>query len=367
MKKIMILAAVATTLAACNSDEMPEYKDPNVIYMTAGVDAVATTTRSAVTDFPNQTDGSAKIAVVARYIENDELATDWNSPYIDHQPATVGGIDGADTGYNFTWTTQQYWPVGGNKLQFIAYSPVISDSKSTMTINTTDNEKLDITLPATDTDMPDIIVANKNAESNDIIGFKKNSTDENGNVVDGAQDPVTINFQLKHILSQLDVKIKGSNINSTNAAIVSKVQVIVAKAHVQKTFDMKADLTPASNAGWTAGAEAAGDLTYEYTNSNNGWSLTTSEITANGSRPILLFPNTQASITIRIFVKDSNTVTETQLQDIVLSSATSGGSNANLVTGKKTTLTVTIAGTDVVLSGAVTGWTDLGNFGATIH
>lgn len=366
MKKIMILAAVAATLAACNSDEMPEYRDPNVIYMTAGVDAVATTTRSAVTDFPNQSGGNAKIAVVARYIENEGLATDWSNPYIDHKPAKVGGIDGPDTGYNFTWETQQYWPVGGNKLQFIAYSPVIGDSKGTMSINDTENEKLDITLPATDTDMPDIIVANKNAEGTDITGFKKN-TDEDGNVVDGAQDPVTINFQLKHILSQLDVKVKGDNINGTNTAVVSKVQVIVAKAHVKKTFDMTADLTPASNAGWTAGAEASGDLTYEYTNNSSGWNLTTNEITANGSRPILLFPDTQASITVRIFVKDSGTVTETQLKDIVLSSASGSGSNASLVTGKKTTLTVTIAGTDVVLSGAVTAWEDLGTYTTTIH
>lgn len=363
MKKIMILAAVAATLAACNSDEMPEYKDPNVIYMTAGVDAVATTTRSAVTDFPNQSGGSAKIAVVARYIENDGLATNWNNPYIDHQPATVGGIDDAD-GYNFTWETQQYWPVGGNKLQFIAYSPIADNS--TMTVNTTDNEKLDISLPAKDTDMPDIIVANKNAEGSDITGFKKN-TDEDGNIIDGAQNPVTINFQLKHILSQLDVKVKGSNINGTNAAVVSKVQVIVAKAHIKKTFDMKADLAPASNAGWTAGTEASDDLTYEYTNNSSGWNLTTSEITANGSRPILLFPNTQASITVRIFVKDSGAVTETQLKDIILSNASGIGSNASLVTGKKTTLTVTIAGTDVVLSGAVTAWQDLGTYTATIH
>lgn len=361
----MVLAAVAATLAACNNDEMPEYRDPNVIYMTAGVDAVATTTRSAVADFPNQNDGSAKIAVVARYIENDGLATDWSSPYIDHQPATVGGIDKAD-GYNFTWTTQQYWPVGGNKLQFIAYSPIISDSNSTMAINASEKEKLDITLPADNTQMPDIIVANKNAEGSDITGFKKN-TDADGNVVAGAQDPVTINFQLKHILSQLDVKVKGSNTNTTNAAKVSKVQVIVGKAHVKKIFDMKADLTPASNAGWTAGAEADGDITYEYTNSNSGWDLTTSEITANGTRPILLFPDTQASITIRIFVKDSDAANETQLQDIVLSSATALGNNASLTTGKKTTLTVTIKGKEIVLGGAVTDWESLGTFTVIIQ
>lgn len=62
MKKIMILATVAAALAACNNEEdaFVDNRDPNVIYMTAGVDAVAVT-RAEVATFPNASGGSAKL------------------------------------------------------------------------------------------------------------------------------------------------------------------------------------------------------------------------------------------------------------------------------------------------------------------
>ncbi|RGN33769.1 hypothetical protein DXB65_14880 [Bacteroides oleiciplenus] len=312
MKKIMILAAVAATLAACNNDEdaFVDNRDPNVIYMTAGVDATAVMTRT-LNGFPNQDMESAKIAVVARYTENENLATDWTAPYIDNQPATVSDKDG---GYSFTWITAQYWPVGGNKLQFIAYSPIVDESNGCIATNV-DKKSLTITLPATDnTQMPDIIVANRTDESNDegkkIIGYKENTSAGDG-VNEGAQNPVTINMQFRHILSQLDVKVKGNKVNATNEAVVSKVEVIVAAAATKKTFDMEKDLTPAIEAGFTA--ESGAESKYTYTGS---WSLNSGTHTVN-SRCIYLFPETERSVTVRIYVKDASTLTsETQLPDV---------------------------------------------------
>lgn len=365
MKKIMTLAVVAATLAACSNDEgmTVDTRDPNVIYMTAGVDATAVMTRT-LNGFPNQQGENAKIAVVARYIENEDLATDWTSPYIDNKMATVSDKAGG-SGYSFTWQADQYWPVGGNKLQFIAYSPIVDESNSCIATNS-DKKSLTITLPETDnTKMPDIIVANRTDESNNedkrIIGFKENTTkgDGSGSVNKGEQNPVEINMQFRHILSQLDVKVQGSKINTTNEAVVSKVKVIVANTATKKTFDMEADLTPATTEGFTN--ENGTASTYTYTGS---WSLNSGTHTVNGSRCIYLFPETESAVTVRIYVKDASALAdETQLPDVVLSSANGGV----LKKGKKTTLTVTIEGTKITLTGGVSAWEDQGNYNATIH
>ena len=82
-------------------------------------------------------------------------------------------------------------------------------------------------MAATHTDIPDVIVANKTSKGNDIKGKKENTGDPNGPGT-GAQTPVTVDFQFKHILSQLDVVVKGKN--SNNKAVIDKVEVIVDKA-----------------------------------------------------------------------------------------------------------------------------------------
>lgn len=346
MKKIIILAAVAATLAACNNDEnaFVDNRDPNVIYMTAGVDAVVVT-RAAVTSFPNGANGSAKIAVVARYT-NTDLATDWNSPYVDHVSANVAEHQ---LGYAFNWETgsTQYWPVSGEELQFLAYSPIANSS--TVKKNATAN-KLDISLAATHTDMPDVIVANKTPGNTDIKGQKVNTGGSDGPTA-GTQNPVTVGFQFKHILSQLDVVVKGANSNSNT--VIDKVEVIVDKAQVKKTFDMTSDLT-ANAAGWETGGNAAGDLTYTYNSLGN---LSTGT-TINGATPILLFPGTQSGIKVKVWVKDNGATSAVELPTVTLSDAkTTGGANATLQTGKKTTLTITVNGVQIAdMQGGVTDW-----------
>lgn len=345
MKKIMILAAVAATLAACNNDEnaFVDNRDPNVIYMTAGVDAVVVT-RAAVTTFPNY-NGSAKIAVVARYT-NIALATDWSSPYVDHVSANVAEHQ---LGYAFNWEagSTQYWPVSGEELQFLAYSPIANNS--TVKKNATAN-KLDISLAATHTDMPDVIVANKTPGNEDIKGQKVNTGGSDGPTA-GTQNPVTVGFQFKHILSQLDVVVKGANSNSNT--VIDKVEVIVDKAQVKKTFDMTSDLT-ANAAGWQAGGDATGDLTYTYNSLGN---LSTGT-TINGATPILLFPGTQSGIKVKVWVKDNGATSAVELPTVTLSDAkTTGGTNATLQTGKKTTLTITVNGVQIAdMQGGVTDW-----------
>lgn len=359
MKKIMILATVAATLAACNNEEdaFVDNRDPNVIYMTAGVDAVAVT-RAEVATFPNALDGSAKIAVVARYT-NTALATDWNSPYINHVSANVA--NGSDSNFAFNWLANgtQYWPVSGEELQFLAYSPI--DNSSTVTKNATAN-KINISLAATHTDMPDVIVANKTSQNEDITGKKENTGDQNGPGT-GAQNPVTVDFQFKHILSQLDVMVKGKN--SNDKAKIDKVEVIVDKAQVKKNFDMTVDLT-ANAEGWDTNGDAEGDLTYTYTSPGN---LSTGGTTINGTTPILLFPDTQDNIKVKVWVKDDSSEA-VELPTVTLSDAiTVGGSGkATLQTGKKNTLTITVKGVEISgMQGGVTEWTSNGEFNADIQ
>ena len=358
MKKIMILATVAATLAACNNEEdaFVDNRDPNVIYMTAGVDAVAVT-RAAVASFPNVSGGNAKIAVVARYT-NTALATDWSSPYINHVSANVA--EGSDSNFAFNWEVggTQYWPVSGEELQFLAYRPI--DNSGTVTKNATAN-KINISLAATHTDIPDVIVANKTSKGNDIKGKKENTGDPNGPGT-GAQTPVTVDFQFKHILSQLDVVVKGKN--SNNKAVIDKVEVIVDKAQVKKIFDMTVDLT-ANAAGWDTNGDAGGDLTYTYTSLGN---LSTGGTTINGDTPILLFPDTQNNIKVKVWVKDDSSAA-VELPTVTLSDATTGGGgNATLQTGKKTTLTITVNGVEISgMQGGVTDWTSNGEFNADIQ
>lgn len=358
MKKIIILAAVAATLAACNNDEnaFVDNRDPNVIYMTAGVDAVVVT-RAAVTSFPNGANGSAKIAVVARYT-NTDLATDWNSPYVNHVSANVA--EGSDFTFNWETGSTQYWPVSGEELQFLAYSPIANSS--TVTKNAIAN-KLDISLAATHTDMPDVIVANKTPGNTAIKGQKVNTGGSDGPTA-GTQNPVTVGFQFKHILSQLDVVVKGANSNSNT--VIDKVEVIVDKAQVKKTFDMTSDLT-ANAAGWQAGGDATGDLTYTY-NSLGG--LSTGGTTINSTTPILLFPGTQSGIKVKVWVKDNGATSAVELPTVTLSDAkTTGGTNATLQTGKKTTLTITVNGVQIAgMQGGVTDWVaDSNNYNADIQ
>ncbi len=359
MKKIMILATVAATLAACNNEEdaFVDNRDPNVIYMTAGVDAVAVTRAEAAT-FPNASSGTPKIAVVARYT-NTKLATDWSSPYIDHVSANVANGSGSNFAFNWEASDTQYWPVSGEELRFLAYSPI--DNSSTVIKNPDTANKINISLAATHTDMPDVIVANKTSQNEDITGKKENTGDQNGPGT-GAQKPVTVDFQFKHILSQLDVVVKGKN--SNNKAVIDKVEVIVDKAQVKKIFDMTVDLT-ANAAGWDTNGDAGGDLTYTYTSLGN---LSTGGTTINGDTPILLFPDTQNNIKVKVWVKDDSSAA-VELPTVTLSDATTGGGgNATLQTGKKTTLTITVNGVEISgMQGGVTDWTSNGEFNADIQ
>ena len=171
-----------------------------------------------------------------------------------------------------------------------------------------------------------------------------------------------MDFQFKHILSQLDVVVKGKN--SNNKAVIDKVEVIVDKAQVKKIFDMTVDLT-ANAAGWDTNGDAGGDLTYTYTSLGN---LSTGGTTINGDTPILLFPDTQNNIKVKVWVKDDSSAA-VELPTVTLSDATTGGGgNATLQTGKKTTLTITVNGVEISgMQGGVTDWTSNGEFNADIQ
>ncbi|WP_081743711.1 fimbrillin family protein [Bacteroides timonensis] len=259
-----------------------------------------------------------------------------------YRPRAGGGKDS----YAFTWTTAQYWPVGGEELQFMAYSPVAN----TVTVkkNATDKKQLDISLSdaaAGHTAMADVIVSTKDAADSgkDIKGHKEES----------AQTPTSINFHFTHILSQLAVQVKGLHSNAD--AYITKVEV--KATHIAKTYDL-------TTSGWSGNADESG-ITYTYNNGGNGWQLsTTAATTVNGETPILLFPGTQASTVATVYVKDGAAGQETKLPAVTLSDVNS----ASLETGQKTTLVITVEGVSIAgLTGSVTAWTDKGTYNATIQ
>ena len=65
---------------------------------------------------------------------------------------------------------------------------------------------------------------------------------------------------------------------------------------------MTVDLT-ANAEGWDTNGDAEGDLTYTYTSPGN---LSTGGTTINGTTPILLFPDTQDNIKVKVWVKDDS-------------------------------------------------------------
>ena len=390
MKKILFLAAVTVTLVACNNDDETlkvDNRDPNVIWLTAGVDASAVVTRAAVNTFPNATESGATIAVVARYTKNGvgESAQEydnWDNLHVDHVPADVQ--DGAVTeggsevaAFKFAWPASaiQYWPTAGRELQFLAYSPVadgtIIKAKLPVAVETegkVDNAKIDITLPKEYNKMPDIIVASHNKDGELIKGYKKPLSESTSG--ESEQSVEEVNFQFKHILSQLVLKVKSAG---DDGATLKKAEILIGENSVNGIFDMTADMegvSPSVNAqGWSTGKAATGGYTYEYTelgyfSQENGNTITVTE------NPLLLIPDTQKEIKVRLTLSDADGGNE-DVQDVVcLSDAVLGSSDthAALVMGKTTTLTITISRKAITgMTGSVTEWVELGDYGIVIE
>lgn len=355
MKKIIILAAVAATLAACNNDmEMAtDSREADVICMSAGIEATATTTTRAAS-LPT---GSSQIAVVACYTDPalyptpNDAATKWDAPYVDHQKADV--ISVSSKTYNFSWTedNKQYWPEQGEEIQLIAYSPIAMDGSC---VTTPRGSKIDVSLPDRPEDMPDVIVANKTPKRGDVTGRKTYGKDANGKPIK-IQNPEKVQFDFTHVLSRLSVYLNAQGGNPANPTIVSRIQVIIDKSAQKKTLDM-ADKT------WTAGEAAANDIVYTYDNDGKGWTL--SAQSKNASKT-LLFPDTQSSVKVRIFINDTEGVlSEVQLDDILPGNF----DKLHFSKGNTTGLYVTIKeNKEVSLRGSVTAWENTGDYSVSIH
>lgn len=314
---LFVTFACVFALAACNNESnMPEPSlGPVRISMSADVSNVIG--RADVTSFPNAVSGAAQVAVVARKTD----AAIWTDPYIDNAIANVGA---SASGYSLAWADghDQFWPANGDELTFIAYSPV--SAKSSVTT-------LDVSL--TD-ETPDVIVALTKDGINPVTG-KKPST---------SQAPSGINFFFKHILSQLQVKVKDNNPDMN----VTRVDIVVASGECVKVYDMP-------NSTWTQGSAPAENKIYRY---SKMMGFGNSALEVVNPDPVLLFPGTQSSVTIELYAGD-DLIASKRLDEFKDSEQVA----ASLVEGKKTTLIITLAdNSQMTMTAGVSDWEELGEY-----
>lgn len=336
----MILAAVAATLAACSNEEgmTIENRDPDVIYLSGGVDAVSTTrVVNYASEFPYD-----DISVVARLTENTES---WEDLYIDHQTANVTDKTGNFMSLKWPDEQTQHWPKQHKELQFLAYSPISNAAMTKLTQN-----KMDIQLSA---DIPDILVANKEeAEGSEDIKGKKPERD--GEICE-------VRFAFKHILSQLIISVKGNSEQTT----IKQLKITIDKSQLNKTFDLTADLTGTlvqkMVPGWSAGTEAGEDLVYTFDYSNQDLQLELA--------PILLFPGIEKYVKIDITIQEKGHEA-IQMPTVTLSDAKTDEDKGFglLATGKSTRVAITIADLQINnMVGTLTDWGFNGNYSTTIE
>lgn len=315
----VVFTAAVLLFNACNSGSKMPSPAFNDVLINLSADVKDVVQRAAAADFPNAAAGAAQVAVIAR----KSAAPDWSELYINHKFADVGS---AAAGYSLSWATgnEQYWPSNGDGLTFAAYSPVAAGGAGL---------SLDVALGSA---TPDVIVATTKDGITPITGRK-----------DGAsQSPPSVNFHFKHILSQLQVKIN----NATDDLDVTKVEIAVAVDECVKSYEITSGV-------WTPGTAPAEVRTYSYSKAA-GYGGGTAEVV--NSVPVLLFPGTQASVTIKLYAGQNEELFAGKTVDEFKDS---GQVAASLVAGMKTILTLKIAGTEIEgMTASVEDWEVLGEY-----
>jgi hypothetical protein len=296
------------------------------IKMSANVRSVLV--RADVSSFPNASDdGTAQVSVLA----HKTSAADWSDLYIDNAIANVGSTS---SGYSLTWAEghEQVWPSSGEELTFVAYSPISAGSGATT---------LDVVLADDFYETTDVIVAHTKDGTNPITGMKSGS----------GQTPSSINFLFEHILSQLAVRVN----NMASDMKVGYVEVVVGRDGCAKVYDL-------STRQWSDGSAPAMDKTY--TNSNLLGGFGSGGVQDVFDSPILLLPGTESEVTINLYnVRGGSLIASKKVSDF----KDSEGVFAELVSGKRTTVTLTIS--DGSLDGMTAGvqdWEELGEYGVEI-
>ena len=297
MNRLLTLAAVAMTLAACNS----EIDDLNVeIRLKSGLDVQQTDTRAATTIQSTQFDKDAAIDVyISEATKEGQAAT---TTYGQPLTYTIGEDGSTMNG------TQQYFPTSGNGVNIYAVYPSGKKSGETFTIETDQSD-------------------DANYKASDLMYGAPT-----GNATVARQkSAVSINF--KHLLSKVTVKlVSGKGTPSLDGAVV-------------KLKGVKPSTTLTASISGGSVSEANGD-----TKAITVMTATTDALSGSA----VIVPQTLGTGFIEVTLKNGGVLTSTGLK-------TSGSTDLNevkLETGKAYTYTITVNLTGLDVSSSIADWGD---------
>ena len=299
MNRLLTLAAVAMTLAACNS----EIDDLNVeIRLKSGLDVQQTDTRAATSTQSTKFDKDAAIDVYISEATKEGQEETTITKYTQPLTYTIGEDGSTMKG------TQQYFPTSGNGVNIYAVYP----SRTSVAENNTFTIKED---QSTD----------DNYKASDLMygAPKGNAT------VARQKSAVSINF--KHLLSKVTVKlVSGAGDPSLDGAVV-------------KLKGVKPSTTLTASISGGSVSEASGDTKAITV-------MTAATGALSGSAVIV--PQTLGTGFIEVTLKNGGVLTSTGLK-------TSGSTDLNevkLETGKAYTYTITVNLTGLSVSSSITDW-----------
>ncbi len=295
MNRLLTLAAVAMTLAACNS----EIDDLNVeIRLKSGLDVQQTDTRAATDIQSTQFDKDERIDV---YISENTTGTA-TTTYGQPLTYTIGEDGSTMNG------TQQYFPTSGNGVNIYAVYP---SGTSVASQNT-------FTIEADQSD-------DANYKKSDLM-YGKPTT----NPVARQKSAVSINF--KHLLSKVTVKlVSGAGNPDLDGAVV-------------KLKSVKPSTTLTASISGGSVSEASGDK-------KDITVMTATTEALSGSAVIV--PQTLKTNFIEVTLKNGGVLTSTGLKN---ASGDTSLENVVLEAGKAYTYTITVNLTGLDVSSSIAEW-----------
>ncbi len=295
MNRLLTLAAVAMTLAACNS----EIDDLNVeIRLKSGLDVQQTDTRAATTIQSDKFDSNEKIDV---YISENTTGTA-TTTYGQPLTYTIGENGAMST------TTQQYFPTSGNGVNIYAVYPSGTSIASENTFTIKEDQSTDANYKASD------------------LMYGKPTT----NPVARQKSAVSINF--KHLLSKVTVKlVSGAGNPDLDGAVVKLKDVLPSTT-----------LTASISGGSVS--EASGDKK----------AITVMTAATNAlSGSAVIVPQTLNTNFIEVTLKNGGVLTSTGLKN---GSSDTSLENVVLEAGKAYTYTITVNLTGLDVSSSIAEW-----------
>lgn len=299
MNRLLTLAAVAMTLAACNS----EIDDLNVeIRLKSGLDVQQTDTRAATTIQSDKFDKDAAIDVYISEATKEGQEETTITKYTQPLTYTIGEDGSTMNG------TQQYFPTSGNGVNIYAVYPSGTSIASENTFTIKVDQSMDADYKASD------------------LMYGKPTT----NPVERQKSAVSINF--KHLLSKVTVKLEsGKGTPSLDGAVVKL-------KGVKPSTTLTASITEGKV------SEACGDAKAITV-------MTAATDALSGSAVIV--PQTLSTSFIEVTLKNGGVLTSTGL-----SNGSTSLESVVLETGKAYTYTITVNLTGLSVSSSITDWGD---------